>query len=1239
MSMSSSSRNIDSIRQSMRESWLADERQAVLRLIEVMDFDAQTRARIEHQAVELVGEMRRAKQPGVMEIFLAEYGLSTREGIALMCMAEALLRVPDNLTIDALIQDKIAPADWSQHLGHSGSPLVNASTWALLLTGKVISEEDATSWDLVSTMRQMIKRVGDPVIRTAVAQSMRVLGHQFVLGRTINEAVQRAENLQAKGYSYSYDMLGEAARTEEDARQYFLSYSSAIMALSEHCSGSDVRSNPGISVKLSALHERYEFNQAEHCVPELVSRICSLALLAKNAGMGFNIDAEEANRLDISLDIIEAVLANPDLKGWRGFGVVVQAYSPRALYVIDWLYAIAERLDRKIMVRLVKGAYWDTEIKVAQEQGFSGYPVFTRKLNTDISYLACARRLFQLTDRIYPQFATHNAHSVAGVLELAGDFDDFEFQRLHGMGELLHELLRKSVGKRCRIYAPVGVHEDLLAYLVRRLLENGANSSFVNQVLDESVPATLLVRDPVDQCSALDQIPNPFITVPAQLFAPQRQNSSGWNLANPLVLAKLTTARAEFQTSQWSAGPMLGAVTIKGQTTQITNPANRDDVVGDVIETTPEQCREALDIALTANTRWRSRAASERGDCLLRIADLYEQHAPELIALVCREAGKTVFDGISEVREAVDFCRYYSTQIAHVSGPGRGVFVCISPWNFPLAIFTGQIAAALVTGNSVIAKPAEQTPLIAARAVTLMHQAGIPVEVLQLLPGDGPSVGALLVGDSRIAGVCFTGSTQTAQAIHRAMAATGNPRAPLIAETGGLNAMIVDSSALPEQAVRDIVVSAFQSAGQRCSALRVLCVQEDVADRILEMLKGAMDALRIGDPWDLDTDVGPVIDAPARDDIEQHCAAFESQCIHQLEVPNTLAQRGCFVAPAAFALDGIDQLEREIFGPVLHVVRYSASQLEALVDTINARNFGLTLGIHTRVDNRVQMICDRARVGNIYVNRNQIGAAVGSQPFGGEGLSGTGPKAGGPHYLHRFVSDGGEQPLLQSSVDGRLENNTDVDAFNQRLKAAAQLQPEWSRHPQRAQVLRKALAHCSPEVTKSVQQVLDVLPEFSPEPVDLPGPTGESNRLSVHGRGVFLCTSAGLAGIALTSAALLAGNALVLEGGDGADSTQKEFVQALIKSGLEPGLIQFFPGRVSLEGIRQAKALAGVLHQLGDPGEREIRQALADRSGLIASIISDAADYTALCIERSLCIDTTASGGNAQLLASAGGPE
>ncbi len=1235
------------LRQRINAAWLADEDQTVRNLCTVVDLDSAARKQIEQRAAELVNEMRRADQPGVMETFLAEYGLSTREGIALMCMAEALLRVPDALTIDALIQDKIAPANWSQHLGHSGSPLVNASTWALLLTGKVIRPEDASSLDLLGTLRKMIKRVGDPVIRSAVAQSMRVLGHQFVLGRNVGEAVQRAAAWQDKGYCYSYDMLGEAAHTAADARRYFIAYSSAITALAAHCHADDVRDNPGISVKLSALHPRYEFNQREHCVPELVSRVSSLALLAKNAGMGFNIDAEEAHRLDLSLDIIEQVLADPDLQGWSGFGVVVQSYMPRALHVIDWLHALAVGLDRKIMVRLVKGAYWDSEIKQAQEQGLKGYPVFTRKTNTDLSYLACARRLFQYSQRIYPQFATHNAHSVASVVEMAGSFEDFEFQRLHGMGELLYELLRKRTPKRCRIYAPVGIHEDLLAYLVRRLLENGANSSFVNRVLDETVPAQTLVRDPVATIAAMKTIANPRIPTPAQLFEPQRRNSNGFNLADPLTLADVLRARNKFQKYSWSAAPLIQGQAHSGQARAVTNPANRSDTVGEVIEASPEQCRQALNVAVAAVADWQNAGVQKRAECLLKIADLYELHAPELIALATREAGKSLADGVSEVREAVDFCRYYAAQamglFTAAQTCGRGVFVCISPWNFPLAIFSGQIVAALVTGNSVIAKPAEQSPLIAARAVGLMHEAGIPVDVLQLLPGDGPVVGAALVSDERVGGVCFTGSTQAAQAINRAMAQVGNPYAPLIAETGGLNAMIVDSSALPEQAVRDIVTSAFQSAGQRCSALRVLCLQVDIADHLLAMLKGAMAELKVGDPWELDTDVGPVIDNEAKTDIERHCESLQACQIMQLQIPQHLYEKGSFVAPAAYALSGIDQLEREIFGPVLHVVRYRAADLDALVDTINARGFGLTLGIHTRVDRRVQSISERAEVGNVYVNRNQIGAVVGAQPFGGEGLSGTGPKAGGPYYLRRFIINGahnGAQKMQRTDADAKQQlvggSHNNLSAL---LSGTRKYQRAWSGNAQRTVILAEAGKYCSKPISDQINRALSQLPVFPVEAIDLPGPTGESNRLSVTGRGVFLWLADikdDYCGFSLASAALLAGDGLVIVASKSQSGAVPEFIEALQQAGVDPGLVQLCQGPVSLQALRESEGLAGVLVAEETCGLRQIRQALADRQGPIVPLVYQLMDFAPLCIERSLCIDTTASGGNAQLLASAG---
>ena len=1214
----------DKYRTAIRTAYLCDEAQTIKQLIPAMKLDQGARRRIEETATGLVDELRRAKQPGMMETFLAEYGLSTSEGVALMCLAEALLRVPDNLTMDALIQDKIAPADWGKHLGQSGSPLVNASTWALMLTGKVIAPEDAEQLDIARTVRAMIKRIGDPVIRNAVGQSMRILGHQFVLGRDIAEAVKRSGDNEAKGYTHSYDMLGEAAHTAADARRYFLSYSSAITALAKHCKHDDTRRNPGISVKLSALHPRYEFSQRERAVAELAARVSSLALLAKNANMGFNIDAEEADRLDLSLDIIEAALANPDLKGWDGFGVVVQAYMPRALPVIDWLNDLATRLDRKIMVRLVKGAYWDSEIKIAQEQGLDGYPVFTRKVSTDISYMACARRLLECSDRLYPQFASHNAHTVAAVLEMAGDFKDYEFQRLHGMGESLFELLRKQHGGRCRIYAPVGVHEDLLAYLVRRLLENGANSSFVNQVLDESVAPAVLVGDPVTVAEGLTAIANPHIPLPADLFGSARKNSRGWNLADPVELARLQESRDAFKDKTWNAAPLIGGVAQSGPSHNVRNPANPGDVVGTVCETTPEQVEDALQRALGAVENWRSTNVEERAACLMRIADLYEEHAVELMALAAREAGKTLADCVGELREAVDFCRYYAAQIfsAEEERQGRGVFVCISPWNFPLAIFTGQIVAALVSGNAVIAKPAEQTPLIATRAVALMHQAGIPGDVLHLLPGDGPGVGGPLSADPRIAGVCFTGSTDTARLINTAMATKGNPHAPLIAETGGLNAMIVDSSALPEQAVRDIVTAAFQSAGQRCSALRVLFVQSDIADNLLVLLKGAMDELCIGDPWDLQTDVGPVIDEESRGVIEAHCQKME-QADRLIGKIAHHSEHGFFVNPAAYRLQNIGELEQEIFGPVLHVVRFEAGNLEALVDSINARGYGLTLGLHTRVDKRVQDICDKARVGNIYVNRNQIGAVVGVQPFGGEGLSGTGPKAGGPNYLARFS---------QSS-------NRNLDVCEAVLAVGAELgkvvpqalsaHRKWDRASDRAAIISRAAEACSGPARAAILESMATLKNFSTEAIDLAGPTGESNRLTLHGRGVFVCLGDGNMALRQAALALLLGNAAIVFGNDQVE---------LFRAGLPDGLLAT-AAAISLQDIESTPDLAGVILEGTGEHYRAVRIALAARQGPILPLIDDLADWRQMLIERALCIDTTASGGNAALLASAGMPD
>jgi len=1233
-----SGRDLAAIRAAIREATYGDEAAAVARLMESAP-PAETRAAISEAAAAFIREVRSSSDPGLMERFLAEYGLSTKEGIALMCLAEALLRVPDPLTINALIQDKIAPADWGRHLGRAASSLVNASTWALMLTGRVLSDSDEAG--LARTLRGMVRRLGEPVVRTAVAQAMRQMGAQFVLGRTIEEATERAARMEAKGYTYSYDMLGEAARTEDDAQRYHIAYSDAISALATRAKSRDIRANPGISVKLSALHPRYEQGHRDEVLSTLASRAQSLALLAKSARMGFNIDAEEADRLDLSLDVIEKLLADPALAGWDGFGIVVQAYGKRATHVLDWLYHLARTHDRRIMVRLVKGAYWDSEIKRAQVMGLEGFPVFTRKVATDVSYLACARQLLGMTDRVYPQFATHNAHTVAAIRELAGaDRDDYEFQRLHGMGEALYETVRRRGGLRCRIYAPVGAHRDLLAYLVRRLLENGANSSFVHQIVDESVAPETIAADPFDAVQRLgNAIPNPAILEPATIFGPGRKAAAGWDLTDPLTLKALEAARAPFRSHRWSFAVQSPGCRPAGDSVTVRNPARPDDIVGTVATATAADVDAALETARAAAPGWAGWPVAERADLVERVADLYEAHAPELMAIAAREAGKTLLDGVAEVREAVDFCRYYAREARRHDreepGEPRGVFVCISPWNFPLAIFTGQIAAALVTGNAVVAKPAEQTMLMAGRAIALMHEAGIPPDVLQCLPGDGATVGAALTSDPRIDGVCFTGSVETAQAINRAMADAVAPDAALIAETGGLNAMLVDSTALPEQAVRDILASAFQSAGQRCSALRILYVQEDVAERMTEMLTGAMDALTLGDPWDLKTDVGPLIDGAAHREIEDYChrAIGEGRLVHRLQPPKG---EGCFLPPTVLKAGGIGDLEREVFGPVLHLATFEAADLNRVVADINAKGYGLTMGLHTRVDQRVQDVVERARIGNVYVNRNQIGAVVGSQPFGGEGLSGTGPKAGGPHYLPRFRrppqppvpaadgSTGAVTPLRREAI-GRAIATLDWQGWARRsdresalLAAIAAVEAE---HPERAALAREALA-----------EALDI----GLQPVELPGPTGESNRLTLHPRGIFVCAGSLVAEARDTSLfvqavqALMLGNGVVAIG-PGADI----LVSALAQAGAPVRGLDSLPeaGRIAeAEGIA-GLALAGPATEL-----RPYRQALAARDGVILPLVSDLIDPRRYMVERALCIDTTAAGGNAALFSAADNP-
>ena len=1187
-------KRLSDIRAAMRAAILEDEAVAVGRMVEAAGLTRADRDAISVRAADLVRTVRAGGSASIMQGFLAEYGLSSREGVALMCLAEALLRVPDTETIDALIEDKIAASNWAAHLGQSSSPLVNASTWALLLTGKVLGEADE---GLAGALHGAVRRLGEPVIRTAVAQAMRELGHQFVLGRDMGEAMARAAELEAQGYSFSYDRLGEAARTEADAHRYHLAYSDSITALADVGRGAPIRDRPGVSVKLSALHPRYEFAQRARVMTELVARTRALALLAKSAGIGLNVDAEEADRLDLSLDVIEAVLGDPALAGWDGFGVVVQAYGKRAAHVIDWVGALAEARGRRMMVRLVKGAYWDTEIKRAQVQGLAGFPVFTRKAGTDVCFLACARRLLGMTDRLYPQFATHNAHTVAAVLHMAGEQTGFEFQRLHGMGEALHAAVCEAHGQRCRIYAPVGAHHDLLAYLVRRLLENGANSSFVNQIVDESVTADEIARDPVAAVEELGSaIANPAIAAPPALFAPARCNARGWDLTDPLTIDAIETGREPFRTEVWEAAPTIGGEALGAERTAMRNPARPDDIVGYVTHAAPSDIETALEAARSGAAAWASLSVDERACRLRRVADLYEEHAAELFALAAREAGKSLPDCVAEVREACDFARFYASEASRLRREGRrtprGVIACVSPWNFPLAIFSGQAFGALAAGNAVVAKPAEQTPLIAARAVALMHKAGIPRAAVQLLPGGGASVGAALVADPRIDGVCFTGSTETARLIDRAMARHLAPESPLIAETGGLNAMIVDSTALPEQAVRDIVASAFQSAGQRCSALRILYIQREVEERILEMLLGAMDELRVGDPWDLATDIGPVIDEDAQARIEAHCAEAEQEgrVLKQLAAPGD----GTFVPPTVLRVDGIGALEEEIFGPVLHVATFGADEIDAVVDAVNGAGYGLTFGLHTRIDDRVQHIVDRVRAGNIYVNRNQIGAVVGSQPFGGEGLSGTGPKAGGPHYVGRLTAGAAPAGGRPSGavIDEALLAAAIADAG--RALAAGTHREDGGRFA----------------------------------PLDLPGPTGESNRLSFAPRGVVLCLGPGADAVRTqVAAAREAGNAVVAVAA-GASA-------ALTAHATDPHVV-LLDGQIEPDALASLAGIAAVACVADRDVLVTVRAALARRPGPILPLIAEPDAAERYVLERHLCVDTTAAGGNASLLAAAG---
>ena len=1011
-------------RSRISSSLFADEQALVTALATAAELPAADAARVTQLAAGMVEGVRaNAHSQSGIDAFMQQFSLTSEEGVVLMCLAEALLRVPDAETADRLIADKLAGRDWGDHVGQSQSLFVNASAWGLMLTGRFVELGREAKNTPSSFVKKLIGKSGEPVVRAAMKQAMRIMGGQFVLGRTIAEALRNGAKDATALTRFSFDMLGESAMTAADAERYFVSYEKAAHTIGETATlGADVFAQPSISVKLSALHPRYEEKNKSGCIPPLVDKMLRLCLIAKSRNMGLTIDAEEAARLDISLSVLELLAAKPELKGWNGLGLAVQAYGRRAKPVLEWLAALAAETGRVLPVRLVKGAYWDTEIKRAQEGGLESFPVFTRKVSTDVSYLACARYMLGRSDCFYPQFATHNAQTISAVHVMAVANRNFEFQRLFGMGEALYDQVAQSeIQQPIRIYAPVGSHEDLLAYLVRRLLENGANTSFVNRLADRHVQVSEIVQNPVDQVRALSPIANSKIRTPAKLFD-ERVNSGGVPLWHGMTRASIMQGISLASAEAYQAYPIInGKIMRGGVESNITSPQDRSVIVGRVVETRDEDITSAMDHATKAQQSWCQKGGAARAAILERAADLYEKKRNVFFSLLIREAGKTLDNAQADLREAVDFLRYYAQRARNefeqpqtLPGPtgeqnelslhGRGVFACISPWNFPLAIFTGQVAAALASGNAVIAKPAEQTPLIACLAVQMLHESGVPPDVLHFLPGSGSRLGTKLLMNAKLAGVAFTGSNATATVIARTLANKPGPLATLIAETGGMNAMIMDSTALAEQAVRDVVASAFDSAGQRCSAARILFVQDDVASRVIEMLHGAMDELRIGDPMDYATDVGPVIDETARGKLETHkvLMAKVGKTISNLPLPK-LCAAGTFVAPAAYELPDLAPLTQEVFGPILHVVRYQASHLSKVVEALNDKGFGLTLGLHTRIEDTVDQVRRAARVGNLYVNRNQIGAVVGAQPFGGEGLSGTGPKAGGPHYLHRFA--------------------------------------------------------------------------------------------------------------------------------------------------------------------------------------------------------------------------------------------
>ena len=1192
----------DDLRAAIDAAYRVPETECLPALLKAAALPAPTKAKAQVLARRLIEGLRARPAAGLVQGLMHEYALSSQEGVALMCLAEALLRIPDSATRDALIADKIGGGEWRAHIGQSPSPFVNAATWGLLVTGRLVGTFDENS--LGSALTRLIARSGAPIIRASVDTAMRVMGEQFVCGETIEAALHTARKLEAQGFRYSYDMLGEAAATAQDAARYLASYTDALHAIGAASAGRGIYDGPGLSIKLSALHPRYQRAQRRRVMEELLPSLKSLAMLARRYDVGINIDAEESERLDLSLDLLDALCRDPDLADWNGVGFVVQAYQKRSFAVIAFIIDLARQTRRRIMVRLVKGAYWDSEIKRAQVEGLEGFPVFTRKIYTDVSYIACARLLLSAPGEVYPQFATHNALTLATIHAAAGPnyyAGQYEFQCLHGMGEPLYAQVvgAAQLNRPCRIYAPVGSHETLLAYLVRRLLENGANTSFVNRIADASIAIDALLEDPADAAAALDPVgaPHPQIALPRDLFAGARANSAGLDLSSETQLSELAVKLTSSAAREWRAGE--GGANLRA----IINPADATDIVGHVAFADAPEIARAIAAAAAAWPAWRDKPPAERGGCLLRAAALFESRAGELAGLMCREAGKTLPNALGDVREAVDFLRYYATEVgddfSNATHRPLGVVACISPWNFPLAIFTGQVSAALAAGNVVIAKPAEETPLVAAEAIRLLHEAGTPAHVVQLLPGDG-EVGAALTAHPEIAGVLFTGSTEVARFIQRALAqrlgADGGP-IPLIAETGGQNALIVDSSALTEQVVADVLSSAFDSAGQRCSALRILCLQEDIAERTIGMLKAAMIELTVGRPDRLATDLGPVISREALATLTRHVSAMRERgfAVHAPALGEDCAA-GNFIAPTLIEIAAVSDVEREVFGPVLHVLRFRRNGLKGLIDELNASGYALTGGVHSRIDGVIDLVVERLGAGNLYVNRNIIGAVVGVQPFGGHGLSGTGPKAGGPLYLKRLL---GVAPPLWPNL-GPSAAYPVATKFCDWLAASG----------------RERLSNRCAAILSSSRLGVSVA---------LPGPVGEQNVYSLRRRGAALCHAASEeAAIVQVVCALSTGNAALLAG---------EAAQALLDA-----LPRALRADITLAGAatfdvvltdREGEALHGLLREV------------AGRAGPIASVFSVSAPRLQqgenwpldwLMNERAVTVNTTAAGGNASLM-------